>query len=159
MVKDGDAPKMFNTILIPIDGSVQSRRATELGCDLAGKYGASIHFLHIAQSPVRDQEFAFGGAARAVRVAMYAPPEELHRAAEHLMQAAVEYASQHGCKQVTTEIATGGPAQRILQTAEDIKADVIVMGSRGLGDVSGILKGSVSHKVNHLAKCTCITVT
>lgn len=150
---------MFNTILIAIDGSAHSRRAMELGCDLAKKYGASIHFLHVTQSPVRDEEFAFGGAARAVRVAMFAPKEELDRAAKHLMDAATEYASQHGCRQVTTEIASGGPARRILKTAEDIDADLIVMGSRGLGDVSGIMKGSVSHKVNHLARCSCITVT
>ncbi len=38
------------------------------------------------------------------------------------------------------------------------KADVIVMGSRGLGHIKGMLMGSVSHKVNHLAECTCITV-
>lgn len=150
---------MFNTILIPIDGSAQSRRAAELGCDLATKYGASVHFLHITQSPVRDEDLAFAGAATTVRVAMHAPQEELQQVAKHLMEVAVEHAGRQGCRQVTTEIAGGDPAQRILKTADEIKADVIVMGSRGLGDLSGMLKGSVSHKVNHLAHCTCITVT
>ena len=46
----------------------------------------------------------------------------------------------------------------IVDFARDQRADAIVMGSRGLGDVSGLLLGSVSHKVSHLAACTCIMV-
>lgn len=150
---------MIKTIVIPIDGSAPSHRAMELGCDLARKYDASIHFLHVTQSPVQDQKFAFGSAVKAVEIAMHAPQEELHRVGEHLLEAAKEYASQHGCSQVTAEIVSGNPAKRIVQTAKEIKADMIVMGSRGLGDASGILQGSVSHKVNHLAPCTCVAVT
>ena len=36
--------------------------------------------------------------------------------------------------------------------------DLIVMGRRGLGDLGGLLMGSVSHKVCHLADCACLTV-
>jgi nucleotide-binding universal stress UspA family protein len=32
------------------------------------------------------------------------------------------------------------------------------MGSRGLGKMAGVLMGSISHKVSHLSKCTCVTV-
>ena len=35
---------------------------------------------------------------------------------------------------------------------------MIFLGSRGLGDVGGLLMGSVSHKVMHLAPCTCVAV-
>ena len=37
-------------------------------------------------------------------------------------------------------------------------ADMIVLGSRGLGHIAGLVMGSVSHKVSHLSDCTCITV-
>jgi nucleotide-binding universal stress UspA family protein len=36
---------------------------------------------------------------------------------------------------------------------------MIFLGSRGLGDAKGLLMGSVSHKVAHLAECTCVSVT
>ena len=38
------------------------------------------------------------------------------------------------------------------------KPDMIVMGRRGLSDLQGLLMGSVSHKVSHLADCACLTV-
>jgi nucleotide-binding universal stress UspA family protein len=55
-------------------------------------------------------------------------------------------------------IEDGDPVKEILRQAEEDSANLIVMGSRGLGDLQGLLMGSVSHKVNHLAKQTCITV-
>ena len=57
-----------------------------------------------------------------------------------------------------TVAASGDPASRILETAAAEQADMIVMGSRGLGGLKGLLVGSVSNKVNHLAKCTCVCV-
>ena len=52
----------------------------------------------------------------------------------------------------------GDPATSILRAADDEAADIIVMGRRGLGDLAGLLLGSVSHKVTHLASCACLTV-
>lgn len=46
----------------------------------------------------------------------------------------------------------------ILRGARDRAVDMIVLGSRGFGDAEGLLLGSVSHKVAHLAACTCVTV-
>jgi nucleotide-binding universal stress UspA family protein len=55
-------------------------------------------------------------------------------------------------------LADGDPAQSILHLAKERGVDTIVMGSRGLSDIKGLFVGSVSHKINHLAECTCITV-
>ena len=55
-------------------------------------------------------------------------------------------------------VVDGSPAERILMAEDHEGADMIVMGSRGLGRVADIFLGSVSQKVSHLSKCTCVTV-
>jgi nucleotide-binding universal stress UspA family protein len=52
----------------------------------------------------------------------------------------------------------GDPAKEILSVAAEEHADIIIMGRRGMGDLAGLLLGSVSHKVSHLAECACLTV-
>lgn len=145
---------MISNILIPVDGSEHSKKALELGCDLAHKYGASIHLIHVAESPVREHTMALGGAA----ITLHASPDELKQAGSREVEFAQEYAQNHGVKNITTEVAGGNPAHRIVDSAKDIHADMIVMGSRGLSDLAGLLVGSVSHKVTNMAPCTCITV-
>ena len=75
-----------------------------------------------------------------------------------MIDAAVQAAARDGCTDVQAKAVLGDPAGEILERAAQIGADMIVMGSRGLSDLKGLLVGSVSHKVNHLADCTCITV-
>jgi len=55
-------------------------------------------------------------------------------------------------------IADDRTAPAIVKAASDLKADTIVMGMRGLGQIEEVTFGSVSHEVCRLAGCTCITV-
>jgi nucleotide-binding universal stress UspA family protein len=110
--------------------------------------------MHITESPIRDQTLVLGGAA----VTFSASPQDLKRAGSKVLEYAREYAQNHGVKEVTTEVTGGSPAHRIVESAKDIHADMIVMGTRGLSDLAGLLVGSVSHKVTNMATCTCITV-
>jgi len=69
--------------------------------------------------------------------------------------------SDHASKAASLAVDTlldGDPAQRVLEHAERESVDCIVMGSRGLSDVKGLILGSVSHKVSNRAACTCISV-
>jgi nucleotide-binding universal stress UspA family protein len=61
-------------------------------------------------------------------------------------------------QKVHTVLRDGDPATAILSVAKEEKADTIVMGRRGLGDLAGLLLGSASHKATHLAECACLTV-
>lgn len=56
-----------------------------------------------------------------------------------------------------TDVLIGAAAQQIAHYAEDEDIDMIVMGRRGLGDLGGMLMGSVSHKVGHLTPRTLVT--
>ena len=66
---------------------------------------------------------------------------------------------EQGIRRITTTVLGGDPAPAILDHAREVGADMIVLGSRGLGDLKGLVMGSVSHQVASLAPCTCVTVT
>jgi nucleotide-binding universal stress UspA family protein len=63
-----------------------------------------------------------------------------------------------GVVKINTELLEGRPADRMLALAKRVEADLITLGSRGVGDLKGLLLGSVSHQVSQLADCTCLTV-
>ncbi len=63
-----------------------------------------------------------------------------------------------GAKRVETRVEFGDAAPVILATAKECGADLIVLGSRGLSDLRGLMMGSVSHKVANLAEVTVLTV-
>jgi nucleotide-binding universal stress UspA family protein len=77
---------------------------------------------------------------------------------ERIVAKAAQVAHDRGVSDVETHVEEGEPAARILACAEREQADLIVVGSRGMSDLKGLLMGSVSHKVSQLAPCTCITV-
>jgi len=145
---------MFNKILIAIDGSSYSKKALEFACDLANQYDAYLTILHVAYNPAQSHTMVLGSSA----VTYQDNQKELNEMAEVIIDAARQIATKADCKDVVTRIQKGVPAEQILEYAEENNTDLIVLGSRGLSDVAGFFQGSVSHKVNHLCKCTCITV-
>lgn len=176
---------MIKTIVIPTDGSNHAGKAVELGADIAGKYGARILILHVLMrhmsvtdvktlcrkigapkaltEGLRELERAMLDAAMASgsdgsAVMLPTPHHILRRIGEFIVDRAVAAARAKGATVVTTQIIDGSPAEAILAAAETEHADMIVMGSRGLGKFADLFMGGVSHKVSHLSHCTCVTV-
>lgn len=146
---------MSKTILVPVDGSEHSKKALEFAADLCARLdGGKLSLLHVAQSLPHDRTLVLGGAAISVR----ASPDELEEVGRKVIDAAREIAAEHGCTQVDASSELGDPAAKIVERAKAINADMIVMGSRGVSDLKGLVMGSVSHKVMHLAPCTCVSV-
>jgi nucleotide-binding universal stress UspA family protein len=75
-----------------------------------------------------------------------------------LMSQARARAREKGVRSVQTLLEDGDPANTVLRLAKGLHVDMVFLGSRGLGDAKGLLMGSVSHKVAHLAECTCVSV-
>lgn len=145
---------MFEKILVPVDGSEYSKKALELACELADKFDGRLHLVHVPQGAAADRVMVLGGAA----VMLHADQSQIEAAGRSLIEAAQEIAEREVPGRVTSELRAGDPAEEIVRCAEENDADCIVIGSRGLGNFGSLLLGSVSHKVNHTAPCTCITV-
>jgi nucleotide-binding universal stress UspA family protein len=171
-------------ILVALDGSDQADKALDLARDLASKYAAELLLLHVlsdkrlseAERRLAEVEYLdeMAGAADIAGVLKEPDPRAVaqrllrgsgaltHRLREalgrRLMDSASRRAQQGGVGKIQTLVEEGDPAETILRVAGERDADMIVMGSRGLGMAKGLLMGSVSHKVAQLAPCTCVTV-
>ena len=146
---------MFKTILVPVDGSPNARRAVEIATDLAAKYDASIDFVHVGVVHRIPEEVLQLGQVEHIGAV---PRDILLFLWNRIVEDAQAYAREHGLKKVGGTVLEGDPAPHILDYATKKGIDAIVMGCRGLGNMKGLLLGSVSHKVTSLAPCTCITV-
>ncbi|WP_024326530.1 universal stress protein [Thioalkalivibrio sp. AKL19] len=158
----------LKTMLVPVDGSANAWRAVEVAADLASKYRARVvlvsvllqgevppHIRKLSDLPdADDPPLAMGGAA----VGSAVPPKVLRDIAKKLVDQAHAYFTEMGVADIEHHIEDGSPAKVILQQAEYHDVDMVVMGSRGLGGLQGLLSGSVSHKVQQLARCIVVTV-
>ena len=175
---------MIKTILVPTDGSGHAKKAIDLATDLAEKYNARMVLLHVlmrhtSESDIETlcEENAMPDALAKkfedlresyldMAAASYEPgpifiivPDDiLKEVGDLILDNARQRAEAKGIKDVSAHIVDGSAADKIIAAAEKENADMIVMGSRGLGNLAGALMGSVSHKVSHLSKCTCVTV-
>ncbi|MES1938966.1 hypothetical protein T5B8_01915 [Salinisphaera sp. T5B8] len=144
---------MFEKIVVAVDGSEHSKRAIEIAADMGQRYSATLHIVHVPQHTGHEKTLALGGAA----ITIQPSPEELEAAGRSVVDAACRILEDAGCKKVKTEILGGDPAQQIVAAADRVDADLIIMGRRGLSDFTGLVIGSTSHKVGHLAPCACLT--
>jgi len=150
---------MFKTILVPVDGSDHAEKALGVAALLARASSATLHLMTVAEFPPDNIGLFTGGTAEPFSEVereklAEGMKQEAHKVIEKA-RAAVDLAGIE-VKEVTRQ---GRPAERIHEEAESLGADAIVMGSRGVSDMRGMVFGSVSHKISHIASCTVITVT
>jgi nucleotide-binding universal stress UspA family protein len=149
---------MLQQLLVAVDGSEHANKAVDLAADLAKRYQADLTILHVMSDP--------GSYTIPSGLKQYAELEQvfltehdlLEGAAESIVEKAAARIERAGLDRPKIEIAVGHPASVIVTRAAEIGANMIVMGSRGLGGVESMLLGSTSHKVAHLAQCTVVTV-
>jgi len=147
---------MFAKIVVGIDGSDTSHTALEIACDLAQKYGSELHLVHTPQP--QTVAFAMGAVPGYRTVTTMPAPSEIKQAGEKVLNAGRALAKQHDQKITKTYMDLGDPAHEIVACAEKCGADLIITGRRGLGSLGALVQGSTSQKINHLAKCACMTV-
>jgi nucleotide-binding universal stress UspA family protein len=139
---------MFDNILIGIDGSEHSYKAANTAGELARKIGSQNMcvvvcydpMLTIMGSPLREEE---------VSTRIIGAEKKLKRALQEIGDFAGD---------LKTEVLEGPAAEAILSIAEVRGIDLIIMGTRGEGQLAGLLLGSQSQKVVSHAKCPVLMV-
>jgi nucleotide-binding universal stress UspA family protein len=150
---------MIKKILAAIDGSDHAWKALELATEVAMAHRAQLIVLHvIAREPVPEALLSYAhdeGMSAEEEAARFRYGRTL---GDSLTNEAQRRVSTAGLTAVDARTAEGRPASVILETAAAEGVDMIVLGSRGVSEPHALILGSVSHKVAHLAPCTCVTV-
>jgi nucleotide-binding universal stress UspA family protein len=140
---------MMKTVLVAVDGSDHAEKALKFAAGLAGSLDAVLLLVTVDEpGPLKGE------------VAEFAETEDLSRQdiAEWILNSARMMAESAGANTIETDTASGEPAEAILRAAGEHKADMIVLGARGLSDLRGLIMGSVSHKVLSLTSLPCLIV-
>ena len=134
---------MFEKILLAADGSDHALHATQIAAELARNPNAKELRVVVAYDMIPPY---FGEPN--MQIAIDARMEE----AKTVMQKTIEAIGKVPCE-IHTELIEGSAAEAIIDVANTRKSNVIVMGSRGLGELAGLLLGSTSQKVVSHAPC------
>lgn len=172
---------MPDRILVAIDGSDGSRGALDFAAAISAKIGGDLTILHVLLHGKPAEEMA--RLAEAEHIIRETAPRVLQQAGDlpramgdyladlgaaqaravaeigdYLARSARDEAERAGARNVETEVRDGDVADVILDMADEIEADLIVLGRRGLGRVGQLFLGSVSSKVMQHAECSVLAV-
>lgn len=146
----------WKTILVPHDFSSSANHAAALARDEAKAHGGALVLLHVVdlprQLPPDAAMVSSSGSGNPITLRDYA----MSSAESHLadLKARLE---KEGVS-VTVATRTGAPVEQIVAFADEIKADLIVMGTHGHTGIRHLIAGSVTEKVVRSAKVPVLTV-
>lgn len=139
---------MFERVLLAVDGSDHALHAARTAADLARTMNSNEFRIVVAYDFIPP----YLGEPNL----QYAIDARINDA-EAIMKKAIEAVGQIPCE-ISTEMIEGSAAEAVLDVAATRKSDVIVIGSRGLGTLAGLLLGSTSQKVVAHAPCPVLIV-
>jgi nucleotide-binding universal stress UspA family protein len=147
---------MFEVIVVGTDGSDTASVAVEKAIELAKTSGATLHIVHahrLVSSAALGQAAAAGGPTfDIVEVNKSIEADSKHvaaRAAQHAEAAGVKCETHH---------MPGDAADALIDVAEQVKADLLVLGNRGMTGARRFVLGSVPNKVSHHCPCSLLIV-
>jgi nucleotide-binding universal stress UspA family protein len=144
---------MFKSIVVGTDGSETATEAVNQAVDLAKAVGAKVQLVS-AYEPVSNQRIREERQQAPEDVAWSINPRE---DVDATLADAADVASEAG---VDAErfARQGDPADAILDVAEETKADLIIVGNKGMTGARRFLLGSVPNKVSHHAPCSVLII-
>jgi nucleotide-binding universal stress UspA family protein len=139
---------VFKNILLAFDGSEHARKAAELTGNLAREQNEPLRVWIVAVMEPAPWELGEPYLSKFI--------EQRTRSGQLLLDAATSIIGDG--VEVNGELLFGAPAECILSVAETRACDLIVMGTRGLGALRGLLLGSQAQKVVSHAHCPVLVV-
>jgi nucleotide-binding universal stress UspA family protein len=143
----------INNILVATDFSEASDAALRYGRELAGRFGATLHVLHVAENAYVT---TFGAETYAAIVPEM--QQEIETAAKKRLADAVIDSDASGPRTKTVVLTSSSAAYAIIDYAREHGIDLIVTGTHGRGALAHLVMGSVAEKVVRLASCPVLTV-
>ncbi len=136
---------MFSKIILALDGSESSDRAIPVAQELALRDSAPLIVVHV-------NELLVGRAAGPVHANEDELVAKVRKQVEELQSAGVDATLE------TATVMLGGPAQVVAKVARDRGADLIVVGTRGHAPIAGLVLGSVTQRLLHIAHCPVLVI-
>lgn len=141
-------------ILVPVDGSEHAQKAACWVKDFFSDMKIEVTFLHVSDLPKELMPHSY------MMESIIEPAlleEIIAEKKEKAFNSVKPLFSDSNIK-INYVNQVGNPAEVIVQMAEKEHYDLVVIGSRGLGEIKGILLGSVSDRVAHICKCPVLIV-
>lgn len=176
----------MKNILVSTDGSVAAQKALDVAVDLAKSHDAGLVLFHTLMFDKEPEQllklagvFEDQDLCRELEALRDAPapvhtieevmehPEApthpvpanvLRTIGEHVLDHALNAVTEHGVIARSLDVSDGAIAKAIVTAAEEIDAIMIVLGTRGLGQIEELTFGSVSHEVCRITDRTCVLV-
>src|SRR3712207_3903733 len=144
---------MFDSMVVGTDGSATASEAVRQATDLAGRLRAKVHLVSayepVPEGRLREERQQVPGDLQWMVNPREDVAETLEQAATGLRDAGVD---------VETHAREGDPADAILDVAEEERADLIVVGNKGMTGARRFLLGSVPNKVSHHAPSSVMII-
>lgn len=140
----------IDTILISTDGSDPAEAAARRGFELAAQLGASVHLVSVADVAIAASAGYAGDSAR-IR-------NRLREQAQTYVSRLEPAARERGLE-VSTAVRDGIPGEELVEYAEELAVDAILIGTSGRGGVARTVVGSVADKVIRTANVPVIALT
>jgi nucleotide-binding universal stress UspA family protein len=144
----------YDTLLVPHDFSAHARAATEAAADLARRLDSSLHLVHVVQTPAFAYGYGYPGGAPAMLPIDMSEVVEAARATLEQIAGEIDIPGKVEC-----HVAEAlNIADRVQTFAEDLGADMIVMGTHGRTGLAHVFLGSIAERTLRSAPCPVLTV-
>jgi len=147
----------YGTFIVPYDFSVHARAALFAAADLAKRLNADLHLIHVVQPPAYAYGYAsFGGGGGGVRPTI--DMAEVRESAMKSLQNIVDGIEDFPGKIEPHVVEGSGIADVIRESADQLGADLIVMGTHGRTGLAHVFLGSVAERTLRRAPCPVLTI-